>query len=56
VQHVANARNAGAPLLAGAIGRLGVAQSASGVTVGAAGLQPLYVRRPDVELARERVR
>jgi tRNA threonylcarbamoyladenosine biosynthesis protein TsaB len=53
---LADVRNAGAPLLAGAIGRLGVAQSAIGATVGAAGLQPLYVRRPDVELARDRDR
>lgn len=48
------ARNLGAPLLAGAIGRLAVAQARSGATVSAAGIQPLYVRRPDVELARDR--
>jgi tRNA threonylcarbamoyladenosine biosynthesis protein TsaB len=47
-------RNFGAPLLAGAIGRLASAQSRLGGTVSAAGIQPLYVRRPDVELARDR--
>jgi|SRR5262245_5028205 len=49
-------RHAGpaAPLLAGAIGRLALARARRGETVDAAGLRPLYIRRPDAELARER--
>ncbi len=42
-----------APLLAGAIGRLAVARARRGDSVDPAGIQPLYVRRPDAEIARE---
>jgi tRNA threonylcarbamoyladenosine biosynthesis protein TsaB len=41
------------PALAGYIGRLALVAAAAGETVTAAGLQPLYVRRPDVEIARD---
>jgi len=43
-----------APILAGAIGRLAIAQARMGTTVDAGGIRPLYVRRPDVELTRDR--
>ena len=42
------------PPLAGAIGRLAAAHAARGETVGPAGVRPLYVRRPDAEIAREK--
>lgn len=42
------------PLLAGAIGRMAAVRASRGLDVSPAGVQPLYVRRPDVELARER--
>jgi tRNA threonylcarbamoyladenosine biosynthesis protein TsaB len=45
-----------APLLAGAIGRLAVSCERAGRTLDAAAVQPLYVRRPDVEIAREQGR
>ncbi|MBI3402704.1 MAG: tRNA (adenosine(37)-N6)-threonylcarbamoyltransferase complex dimerization subunit type 1 TsaB [Acidobacteria bacterium] len=46
-----------APPLAGALGRLAAARAARGVVAGPAAIQPLYVRRPDVELARhEKIR
>jgi hypothetical protein len=41
------------PLLAGAIGRMAAVSAARGLTVSPAALHPLYVRRPDVELARD---
>jgi tRNA threonylcarbamoyladenosine biosynthesis protein TsaB len=41
------------PPLAAAIGRLAMVAQAEGRTVAPAGVQPLYVRRPDAELARE---
>jgi tRNA threonylcarbamoyladenosine biosynthesis protein TsaB len=47
------ARIADLPPLAGAIGRLASARVRRGEFVGPAGIQPLYVRRPDAELARE---
>ena len=43
-----------APLLAATIGRLALARAATGAVSGAASVQPLYVRRPDAEIARER--
>jgi tRNA threonylcarbamoyladenosine biosynthesis protein TsaB len=55
-REIPSMRSAGAPLLAGAIGRLASAHARQGLTVTAAGIQPLYVRRPDVELARERAK
>ncbi len=42
------------PLLAGAVGRVAAIRAANGEAVDPAGIQPLYVRRPDAELARER--
>ena len=42
------------PLLAGAIGRLALARARRGDTIDAAGLLPLYIRRPDAEVARDR--
>lgn len=42
------------PLLAGAIGRLAVGRVRRGATTDPAGLHPLYVRRPDAEVAREK--
>lgn len=41
------------PLLAGTIGRLAIASHNARGTVPPAGVQPLYVRRPDVEIARD---
>jgi tRNA threonylcarbamoyladenosine biosynthesis protein TsaB len=43
----------GAPLLAGVIGLLALGRVRRGEVVTAADVQPLYVRRPDAELARE---
>jgi tRNA threonylcarbamoyladenosine biosynthesis protein TsaB len=42
------------PALAGAIGTMAVHRARAGDTVDPAGVQPLYIRRPDAELARER--
>jgi tRNA threonylcarbamoyladenosine biosynthesis protein TsaB len=42
------------PLLAGAIGLLAVGSARRGTAVPPAGIHPLYVRRPDAEVARER--
>ena len=42
------------PALAGAIGRMAVHLARAGKTVDPAGVQPLYIRRPDAELAREK--
>ena len=42
-----------APPLAGVIGRMAVDRARAGETVDPAGVQPLYVRRPDAEIARE---
>lgn len=41
------------PLLAGTIGRLAIASHNARGTVPPAGVQPLYVRRPDVEVTRD---
>jgi hypothetical protein len=41
------------PPLAGIIGRLAGVEIASGRRPGPADIEPLYVRRPDVELARD---
>ncbi len=43
----------GSPDLAPIIARVAHERARAGQTVGAAGIQPLYVRRPDVEIARE---
>ena len=42
------------PLLAGAIGRMAAVGASRGRTVSPAGVHPLYIRRPDAELARDR--
>jgi tRNA threonylcarbamoyladenosine biosynthesis protein TsaB len=42
------------PPLAPIIGRIALARARAGASVGPAGVQPLYVRRPDAEIARER--
>jgi tRNA threonylcarbamoyladenosine biosynthesis protein TsaB len=42
-----------APLLGPVIGHLAIDRAARGDTVDPAAVQPLYIRRPDVELARE---
>jgi tRNA threonylcarbamoyladenosine biosynthesis protein TsaB len=44
------------PLLAGPIGLMALARAREGTTVEAAGVQPLYVRRPDAEIERDRRR
>jgi tRNA threonylcarbamoyladenosine biosynthesis protein TsaB len=43
-----------APPIAGAIGRLSVAQARNGGGIDPAAIRPLYVRRPDAEIDRER--
>jgi tRNA threonylcarbamoyladenosine biosynthesis protein TsaB len=50
------ARVAAAPPLAAALGSLAAARFARGESPHPAALQPLYVRRPDAELAREKTR
>jgi tRNA threonylcarbamoyladenosine biosynthesis protein TsaB len=44
------------PPLAGAIGRLAVSYERAGRGLAPAAIQPLYIRRPDVEIAREQGR
>lgn len=53
-RELAGAQITGMPALAGAVGRLAVARAARGEAVDPAGIQPLYVRRPDAEVDRER--
>jgi tRNA threonylcarbamoyladenosine biosynthesis protein TsaB len=53
-RHASVSRIMAAPLLAGAIGRLAVHRARRGEAVDPAALQPLYVRRPDAEIARDR--
>jgi tRNA threonylcarbamoyladenosine biosynthesis protein TsaB len=43
-----------APPIAGAIGRLAIVRSSRGGPVDPAAVHPLYVRRPDAEIARDR--
>jgi tRNA threonylcarbamoyladenosine biosynthesis protein TsaB len=47
---------AGAPVLAGTIGRIAVARARLGETLAPAAVHPLYVRRPDAEIDREKKR
>ena len=42
------------PLIAAAVGRLALARAALGEATGPGGVRPLYIRRPDAELDRER--
>jgi tRNA threonylcarbamoyladenosine biosynthesis protein TsaB len=51
-----SARVAATPALAAALGSLAAARFARGESPHPAALQPLYVRRPDAELAREKSR
>jgi tRNA threonylcarbamoyladenosine biosynthesis protein TsaB len=44
------------PPLAGAIGRIALARTRAGSAADAAAIQPLYVRRPDAEIERDRKR
>lgn len=53
---VSEARIIAPPPLAATIGRLALAQAHAGTTRGPAAVQPLYVRRPDAEIAREQAR
>ncbi|HZT75480.1 MAG TPA: tRNA (adenosine(37)-N6)-threonylcarbamoyltransferase complex dimerization subunit type 1 TsaB [Vicinamibacterales bacterium] len=53
-ERLPDAAIAGAPLLAGAIGRIAIVRAQRGDTGHPAAVQPLYVRRPDAELDRER--
>jgi tRNA threonylcarbamoyladenosine biosynthesis protein TsaB len=48
-----NARVVPAPAVAGTIGLMAVLRAKRGETVDPAGVQPIYVRRPDVEVARD---
>jgi tRNA threonylcarbamoyladenosine biosynthesis protein TsaB len=52
--HRLNARVEDVGRLAGAIGLIAESRAAAGETVDPAGVRPLYVRRPDAELDRER--
>jgi tRNA threonylcarbamoyladenosine biosynthesis protein TsaB len=51
-----NARVAAHPTLAGAIGRVGAISAARGLAMDPAAVRPLYVRRPDAEVERDRRR
>jgi tRNA A37 threonylcarbamoyladenosine modification protein TsaB len=42
------------PPLAGEIARMAAEQASAGATIGPGAIQPIYIRRPDAELARER--
>ena len=46
-------RVAAPPLLAGAVGRMAAARASLGEAVDPGGMHPLYIRRPDAEIARE---
>ena len=48
-----DARVLDAPPLAAVIGRVAIDLARAGQTIGPAGVQPVYVRRPDAEIARE---
>ena len=41
------------PAMAGVIGRLAAARASTAAAVSPAAVQPVYVRRPDAEIARE---
>jgi tRNA threonylcarbamoyladenosine biosynthesis protein TsaB len=51
--HAPAARLPDAPPLAAVVGRVAVDRVRAGETVDPAGVQPVYVRRPDAEIARE---
>jgi tRNA threonylcarbamoyladenosine biosynthesis protein TsaB len=48
------ARVVAPPALAGTIGLMAIARASAGESVDPAGVQPLYVRRPDAEIAKDR--
>lgn len=50
-----HARAVPPPPLAGIVGRMAIARALAGKDVVPAGVQPLYVRRPDAEVAREKL-
>ena len=52
-RHLPSARVVDAPLLAGAIGRLAIVRARRGESVDPAAIQPIYIRRPDAEIARD---
>jgi tRNA threonylcarbamoyladenosine biosynthesis protein TsaB len=52
--HQPDALILGTPLLAGVIGLIAVRQAAAGQAIVPAAVRPLYVRRPDAEIDRER--
>jgi tRNA threonylcarbamoyladenosine biosynthesis protein TsaB len=54
VRRASQAQVAAAPMLAAAIGRMAAVAAARGQTIPPGAVQPLYVRRPDAELARDR--
>lgn len=56
LQHIPGARILPPPLVAGTIGRLGIVRARRQESVDPAGVRPLYVRRPDAELDREKSR
>ena len=47
------ARVVPAPSMAGVVGLMAVSRATRGETVDPAGVQPIYIRRPDVEVARD---
>ncbi len=53
-EEIIKGRAVASPLLAGTIGLMAVDRARAGSTVDPAGVHPLYVRRPDVEIERER--
>ncbi len=53
-KEIIRSRAVASPLLAGTIGLMAVDRARAGETVDPAGVHPLYVRRPDVEIERER--
>jgi tRNA threonylcarbamoyladenosine biosynthesis protein TsaB len=52
-RHSAGARIVAPPPIASIVGRMAVARARAGEALAPAGVQPLYIRRPDVEIARE---
>lgn len=52
---IGRARIIPGPPLARVIGRVAAVRATAGETIGPAAIQPLYVRRPDAEIARDRL-
>jgi len=53
-KEIIKSRAVASPLLAGTIGLMAVDRARAGETMDPAGVYPVYVRRPDVEIERER--